>query len=166
MKIKGQMEIFGLAIVVVLLMLGMMFMLYFITPKQSERSVNVYVDDQMAQNLISAMLKVTTSCNSQEMYKLIQDCAMMGNFESGGGSIDCGSDDYEKLSCDYVKESLDTIFTNTLKEWKRDYYFKIYKENSEPMYETGVKCPLDKIPGLGYVPLHPGTLVLQLDICQ
>jgi hypothetical protein len=165
---RGQMEIFGLAIVVVLLVLGMIFMLYFVAPKGSSKSVNVYVDNKVAHSLIRSILKINTDCNNEVMDVLVRDCAIFGEFSPEGGSINCGTVDSPKMSCDYVIDSFNEIFKMTLDVWKKPYYFKVYKDDlsNSPMFYINNPCPGEKIPGWDLVPLAPGTLTLQLDLCS
>ena len=114
---KAQMEIMGLAIVVVLLVLGMLFMVKFVLFKPTESYRSEYTTTQLAANMINAILNTNTKCNDISISELLQDAA-----KDVPRISDC-PDPY--TSGDYVEEAVIELLNNTLGEngLRRDYRF-------------------------------------------
>ena len=119
MKYKqAQMEIMGLAIVVVLLVLGMLFMVKFVLFKPQESYRADYTTTQLAANMINTILNTNTECNKISISELLQDAAK----------------DYPRinncpvyaLSSEYVENATETLLENTIGNsgLKRDYRFQ------------------------------------------
>lgn len=182
MKKRSQMEIMGLAIVIVLMTLGVLFVVRFgiLKPQTSEIKAS-YTETQLAANMLNAILKSTSDfCYGHDIQSLLQDC---GSTPSGfEPSITCQDN---KDSCEYAWTVINSVLTDTLKEWRRDYEFTACVWDYDPTVQD---CrDLDKLDDLGYdipihinqsycygdrerksVPLHTeiGELVVRLDICS
>ena len=108
------MEVMGLAVVVVLLVLGMLFAVKFVLFKEAPTYRKEYTETQLAANMLNAMLNTNTDCNKITVGELLQDAS------KNSPDIDCDSED----SQEYVKDALDGMLTGINNTLKKDYYFK------------------------------------------
>jgi hypothetical protein len=117
MNKEAQMEIMGLAIIVVLLVLGMLFMVKFVLFKEPEDYRAEYTNTQMAANMLNAILNTNTDCNGISVSELLQDAS------KDNPDIECGNMPLEN----YLKKVIgNEILNSTLREWKKPYFFKAY----------------------------------------
>lgn len=159
---KAQIEILGLLMVMVLLSLGMLFVLRFVLLKPAENVQATFADVEMAQNMITSLLKVTTTCKDLSMTELFEDCA---RYES----IDCGDGN---TSCTYLNRTLPGIFNQTFGAWHRKYTFNATIATIPPRNVLSVEgncsaAALKEKPGLQPIPLASGApLMIRLDLCK
>lgn len=139
---KAQMELLGLAMVVVIVSIGLMYLLVFSVAKPPKLIHAKYLEKEIGQNFIGAMLKTQSrACKGLSIGELLQDCA---NFDSTGGSIQCNTDQY---SCAYAQQELEEMLGNTVYRWNFVYRFRVYKEDQmrDPIIpkncDTGTPCP-------------------------
>lgn len=71
---KSQAEIVGIAIVMVLIMLGVVFVIRFIVLPENENIKQIYDQIQIGANFIDAMLITHTNCSGVTMTELIKNC--------------------------------------------------------------------------------------------
>ena len=111
---RAQTEIFGLAIVVLLISVGFLFAVGFFVQKPSTFKKE-FALTEIGANLLNALLKVTVmECNNLEMTELIQDCAE--NDEAN--QIDCDpTTPTIDGSCQSIQGLIPIIFFNTLDKW-------------------------------------------------
>ncbi len=108
---KAQMEIMGLAVIVILLVLGMLFVIgVMLEPSDDIRQAYAY--EKLASNSLNALLKTSTDCNNLDVKDLLKDCG-------GDMNIYCGS----VSSCDYVESVIYTIFEGIITPLNKKYYF-------------------------------------------
>lgn len=129
---KGQMEILGIAIIIVLVILGFLFMLRFATPGEAANLKERLGRAQIANNVLSAMLKTgDTTCDplkKPKIEELLIDCAE--NKENGGSVVCLG-----QLSCIYVRNVIDNkILTKSVGKWKLGYEFSV-KQSGLPLFQ-------------------------------
>lgn len=152
---KSQTEIMGLAIVVILIILGMTFFIKFKLNVEPVDYRKPFLYSQIASNTLNTLLKSTSAdCNGLSITELLQDC-------SHGNSIFCGS----MSSCEYVEETTDEILNKTLGEWKMEYEFVVYKQKSEPIIELGKPCQGEKKSKHFFIPTSSGTVTVRLEVC-
>jgi len=152
---KAQMEVFGLAIVVILIFIGIVFVIKFYKPASTEDIKSKYVDEVIAQNMLTSIFSLNTTC-SLDMAELAKDCYLDGSYL-------CGS----KRSCEYVNDTISNILENTLEEWKKPYEFYISGTDINKTY--GNCSRLKKVPGQYIISLYPekkGSVTARLDICR
>ncbi len=159
MERRAQTEIFGLAIVVVLLSFGMILILTYSgggVPNELKE-----LNEELADKFINAMLKTTTECDLHTMQDLMGDVARYPPF----GSITCGN---SQSSYEYLNESLRYILDNTIEIWtKQGYQFSIYVNKESPFFyfSRGTSCQ-SKTGKEYYTPMRDGTVVYtRLYIC-
>lgn len=151
------MEIMGLAIVVVLIVLGMLFALRFFVNREPVDYKAKFTQKQLAQNIVTAFLNTKTAdCYGMSITELLQDCGQ-------SQSVTC--EDGTTGSCEYVQNTAAIILYNTLETWKLKYKFLIYKAVDNPLADLGAGCAGELEPGWGYTPTTTGTIYTRLDVC-
>lgn len=174
---KAQVEMIGIALVIVLLILGLGFFLSrSLAP--SDDLHGTYVRKQLSQNTLDVLIKTVTDCRGLDFVTLFEDC---GNNDFAGGSIQCAGHG----SCGYIHGKIDYILNQTLAVRKFPYVFVVYKgddEYNDHLFKVetkasiaGINCTLRNIqlarvtvetPGIQPLPLYPaGTMNLKLYIC-
>jgi len=149
---KAQAEIMGLAIIVILIIIGMFFLIKFLTIDTIDYKKQ-YTQAQLASNMITTFLSTTSDCDGFSMTELLQDC-------NQDKSIICDGES----SCDYVSLTAQQIFMETLEKWNVDYEFKVFNDN-EVLITLGKKCVLDKKSKLFPIPTSSGNLFVNMDVC-
>src|SRR3989344_8240012 len=102
---KSQMEILGLAIVIVLILVATIFIVRFLIVKAPADYRKGFVSSELASNMLNTFLKTAAKdCSQLTMTELLQDCAQ-------GRGIICenGQD-----SCKFIESTAKDIFSKTL----------------------------------------------------
>ena len=99
---KGQQEIVGFVLIVVLVVIGLMFSLIYSFSDKDE----IKEDDISLGNLMSSILDYTTDCSVDGEKQTVLD--LLTNCESGKG---CDND--ERTSCELLQEELELIIAAT-----------------------------------------------------
>ena len=152
------MEIMGLALVVILISLGILFAVKFSAMKPATSGARkTYIKTIKASNMLNTLLKVNTGCAAgATVTQLIQDCA------ETIPKIDCGGID----SCTYVGDTIRYIFNNTLVKWgNQSFYFKIVKGQSTNIMYLGAECPGIKESKNQPIPVTGNLVTVTLDLC-
>jgi len=159
---KAQMEIMGIAIVIVLMMLGMLFVFQFFILKPPEDIRKGQRKEQLATNMLNAILELTSAnCSKHQIRTLIQDCA---SFYDQDGSIRC--ENLQTKSCIYVNNTIQQILTNTLDKWNEQYQFMILIDDEEKDIQFGKKCTMNRRRRESPIQARGKTVTLRLDICD
>ena len=158
---KAQMEILGLAIVVMLILVATTFVVRFLVLKTPTDYRKGFVSSELASNMLNTFLRTAAvECSQLTMTELLQDCAQAGGIE-GFGVVTCDNGD----SCRFVNLSATKIFEDTLGKWGLKYQFLAYTNNQEPFIDIGDECVGDKKSKLFPIPTSTTTLYTKLDIC-
>lgn len=158
---KTQMEIMGLAIIVILVAMAMLFVVQFIVLKEPTELKKTYTYSELAANTLNAMLKTTTACKDQDITRLLQDCAAY----PPDGLIVCNGG-----SCDFVTGAIKEILNQTLVTWNIAFNFttkiKILdkEENVIPPISQGT-CIGERQTKIYPIPTAAGPMIVRLDIC-
>jgi len=128
---RGQMEVIGLVIIVILISLGLLFAARFTLQDKSGKEV--FTRKGLAASVVSAALKTTMPATEncapgvpgEARPKLggdlLEDCAVYWDTRTTGQSYyQCGG----KHSCQVAEEILQKLFAATLEEWGKKYQFK------------------------------------------
>jgi len=153
------MEIIGLAIVIVIILLALLFAARFMITKKPDTSRMSFMSEEHASNTINTFLRTTArDCSKSSMEDLIQDCAQ-------GTERICNDG---KGACEYLRGAANEIFSQTFGIWKTNYYFLAYIDINSPFAESGSKCAANqgKVSKAFFVPVTAGTATVRLDICQ
>jgi hypothetical protein len=160
---KSQMELMGLAIVVLLLLVGLTFAIRFVVLKKPNNFKKGFIDTELASNTLNTFLKTNSrDCRKLTMSELIQDCA-----KGYPGTIDCNDDILiTNFSCNYVEDTAASIFSNTLGRINARYQLLAYTQDTQttPFIEIGQRCQADKKSKTFLVP-STVTVNVRLDIC-
>ena len=152
---KSQMEILGLAIVVVLILMATIFVIRFLVFKAPVDYRKSFVSSELASNMLSTFLKTAAKeCANQDMTALLQDCAQ-------SRSIIC---DNGQNSCLFVESVARNVFSRTFEKWNMVYEFKTYTDINSPLIRLGNPCEADKKSKLFPIP-SALTIYVNLDIC-
>lgn len=153
---KGQMEILGLAIIVVLIMLGVLFAIMFVLRAPSSDTAAKYRESQLAASIVTTMLGTTTSCRGATVTELLQDCAVFERLDCNGAS-----------SCDEADAAIEEMLEGTLQAWKRSYTFNITGAyNVARISSSFGDCSGEIEATTNPVPTAGGPLQVTLQLCS
>jgi len=159
---KSQMEIMGLAIIVVLLTLGVLFVVQFVVLKEPSDVKKTFTKTQMAANMLNSILKTNSKdCYDNTMTQLLQDCA--DNNENPAGLIIC-----ENVidSCEYANSTIEYIFNNTLVGWgNQSFYFSAFIGPNNIILEQGSECTGERESKQSFIKTASEILTIRLDLC-
>lgn len=165
---KSQMELMGLAIIVVLLSLAMVFVIRFVLLKPETSQAKEYTESELSANFLNTLVETNApDCSNIKFSTLFQDCANNKN-TGAGGTIPCGS---QYSSCAYLHDKTKDILTNTFDKWHYSYYFiasmKLDDETAKIFEPIGSLCTGDRKGKQQPLPLGNGeNLFLSFYICS
>ncbi|MBN1645951.1 hypothetical protein JW868_02840 [Candidatus Woesearchaeota archaeon] len=130
---RCQAEIMGLAVIVILIVIGLFIYLSFqLTPRKIEISS---VEKQMAISMVTALYKTDTPCGNLGRY-LIPECS------DDNAIISCTIDSISvPFSCDAMTNITDTILDKTIFEWGSHFDFVIEDYDGSILYNRSNECP-------------------------
>ncbi len=153
---RAQMEILGLAIVVVLVIMATLFVVKFVSMKSPVNYRKGFVSSEIASNIINTFLKTASEgCSQLTMTELLQDCAQ-------GQAIRCDDGEY---SCSFVNSTAIQIFGDTLDKWSMKYEFLAYKSINSPLIMLGNACLKEKISKEFPIPISSDKMYVKMDVC-
>jgi len=153
---KSQAEIVGLVIIVLLITIGLLFFVKFVVLKEPSDTKNTFINSELANNMLDVLLRTTTDCKESSVSDLFQDCATFKK-------IDCDGIN----SCEKVNETIEWILTGSLDKWSKQYEFRAYIPDNDPISSYG-KCATnaDRESKTYPIPTDGGTLFIKMDICS
>ena len=159
---KSQMELLGMAIVIVLVTIGILFILKFNVLKGPSETKKHYTYSELSSTTLSAMILANSGeeCNNINIRDLLIDCTEY--FESNG-SITCRDGNQ---SCVYVKKAIMSIFNNTLNKWNRNYKFNTSTPIGTIVNVSRGSCLGERRPQIFYFNTNKGMMFIRLDICD
>lgn len=177
---KGQTEIVGLVIIVLLISIGFLFMVSFSFSKENKQ--NVFVRQGLAISTLEAVIKANPA--ETDIAKGVEGCIY------GQESIPplsefieaCRNDDQSFFSdlcphndiCMFTNFQISRLLEKTIETyWKKDYYFRVLGENDEsfklfvanPQELTECKDNQDSS-GPYQLETKSGIITLELNICS
>lgn len=164
-KKKGQMELLGIAVIVVFLALGIYFVVRFNILKEPGETKKIYTQSEIASNMLSALVATTAvDCGNIKMLELIIDCA---DYYSINGSNICRTANNKNATCEYMNYTISRIFNQTLDTWGKNYIFNITTE-AGPVYSMkSQNCSGNKRAGQFFFPTGTrGLMLIELDVCD
>lgn len=164
MNKKAQFELIGLAIVVMLVILGMFIAIKLQMLSKPSSIEREYGQIQLASNFLNTLLSTNTDCGERLVRTLLLDCA-------DTRAIICVEDGTVKSSCQKADETIDLVLSPTLKKWNKKYLLTMRKGNQQiaGISEKSSDCTLEMehaAPGIYHYTLeHGGTLTISLYLC-
>ena len=152
---KAQSEIMGLAIIMILIALGILFAIVFFTGS-SEKGFIQISEQELVSNTLNSVLQTTTECEGQTIEMLIRDCEGEKRFWCGTSQI---------LSCDYVKNEINNMLNKILGKQNREYYFQI-SGTQELREKFGKKCTGEQSTSTSPIVFYGGSLNAKLELCR
>ena len=123
---RGQAEMIGLVIIVIMITLGILFLAKFAL--QEDPSQEVFTRKGLAYSTMSAVMKTELECyldplsnnpvEAEFQADLLEDCAEY--VKIGTSAYQCG--EYTN-SCDFLEDQLTDLLSRTLGEWSKNYVF-------------------------------------------
>lgn len=121
---RGQMEMIGLVIIVILITLGMLFMAIFALQQDPQKKI--FTRKGLAYSTLGAAMKTNVDCTNsngntkpQLGKEIIDDCAAHYNDQSNClyncGGMDC---------CSFMNQTMERMLNSTLGNWGKRYEFK------------------------------------------
>ena len=187
---RGQMEIMGIAVIVILITFGLLFYLRFATINNGEESVQKqFQKASMATYFIQSILDTSVrqdDCEIEGKFKdLISDCVANSGCRDDCtpgvdpgcvGSINCifcksridgvVSDTYDISSCKYLEQEVRGILTQTLVPQGKDFKFFIRKADSQDPPYVELRSPTCKsVRNFREIPLASGERV-SMSMCD
>jgi len=177
---KSQTEMLGIAIVVILISIGILFIVSNSISKAGQQSTKAeFSEKQLATNILSAMLQTSTSCQNDRISTLMIDC---GNGVTrpqpcGGETIQGVYIPETPYPCAYLNDTISLILNSTLKKWNRKYQFLAYT-NTIDLPKINISSRINEcLSGTGtglkyvqkdsyYLPLYPDTMTVELSLCS
>jgi len=162
---KSQMELMGLAIVVILLSIVFLFVIRFVVLREQSDVSKDFAESELAANFLNTLLDThAPECADIKFSTLFQDCA-----SSAPGRIECDG----QYSCDYLRDQTSYLFERTFDEWKMQYYFIAYADPNNPTdtliddLTLGEECKGNRKVKIQPLPLEPpDNVYLALYICE
>jgi hypothetical protein len=150
------MEILGLAIIVVLIMLGVLFAIMFVLRAPSTTTEQRYKESQLSAGLVTSMLGTTTSCRDATVTELLQDCAIFSRLDCNG-----------QTSCAVADDAFKQMLGGTLRAWNRNYRFTITgAPNVEVIHDESGDCSGEVEASTNPVPTAGAPLQVTLQLCS
>ncbi|RJQ17581.1 hypothetical protein C4573_01225 [Candidatus Woesearchaeota archaeon] len=153
---KSQIEIMGLAVIIILVAVGFFFIISFKLNKPQIDHVQTLRDNQFAQQYVTSLVKTNTQCGFT-ITELMQDCAVFHN-------INCTVD-----SCTYLNRTLEVIANKTLLNWSYTYNLSInelHLEFQNPQRNCTATMPR-AAQGFELITLYGlGDVMITLDVCK
>jgi len=152
-KSRGQMEIMGLAIVMILITMGILFAVT-VMRKPGSDFKKEYKQKTIATTYLDSLLGTNTLCHKATFRELIQDCAQ-------SAQIQCETQN----SCEYVRENTQALFDATFGVRKQKYNLVLEGPGVVSEVGTSTPCPGELTPGIQYIATRAGTVTIRLDLC-
>jgi len=161
------MEMMGLAIIVILVSITMLFAISFVVLRKPAEYKQEYTQTELASNILSTLLRTTASeCNELSFTEIYQDCAKHYPFPS---SELCEVGGSPQSTCHFLNQTTKEILNQTLGNWHIKYEFNAkIKSDPNPIVSTG-SCPGVKKHKIYPIPVDPSgqkTVSITLDICS
>ncbi len=159
---KAQMEMIGLAIVVILVALGMFLYAEFsITPKTSSSQSQSFQQNQLATNFVNALLNSEANCvGSSATFSDV----LYGIEQPAANTLQCGSGDLTS----YFNDTVSSLLNQTLSTWGYHYEFTVILPNfTSPVINISNSCVGGQVDFAEYpLPGYTGNILVRLKICS
>jgi hypothetical protein len=158
---RGQTEMLGLAVVVILIAVGMLLFIRFSLLDPKEDIKKTFVATETAYNVIGGALDTsTTECKpNTDLTYLLANCAVFGDLICTDG----------RNSCEYAEYVLDVILNETLIAWgNMSFKLDVFPTGGDNIINFSNGGCTDSSIGekkRSPIPLNPGVLNVEMKIC-
>jgi hypothetical protein len=163
---RGQMEIMGLVVVVILIIIGVLFAIRFVVLKEPTDIKQSYRRSQLASNLGVAILKTSAEeCRGTSVKELIIDWA---NRPESFGSIVCSDQDFSRSGV-YVNKTIGNLLNRSINNWNTRYAILGYTDINNPLFTFNNLDCTNNMPGDSesfFLPTKRGVLTFNIHICS
>ncbi len=160
---KAQMEMLGLALIVILISIAMLFVIRFVVLEKPSEHKKEFTQAEIASNFISTLLKTTNpKCRGLTFTELFQDVAE-------------GQPSDQYIYCDpgnsreYLISNVSAILQKTLDSWNMHYELSAVVDGARNITPSwGSPCTGEKTQKQFAIPVDSSgarTLYVRLDIC-
>ncbi len=163
MKKKAQLEIMGLAVVVILISLIVLFVVKFVVLREPKEIRKEYTEFDVSYSFINTLVNTNSpDCSGLTFTELFKDCA-------SPLTVNCGS--FYADSCEYIEAKVTDMLSEALGKRQMSYSFMAYKNNDESVrvidpITAGGGCPLYRKSAPQPLPAGGGGIInLRLDVC-
>jgi len=111
---KGQSELIGLVVVVMIISFGIILFLVFSANSEQNSLKKQYLDEQIVINFNDAILSTTSGYRNQEIAFLLDHCATYGSALRDG-----------KTGCAIAQEIIEVILERTVTQWGILYEYRV-----------------------------------------
>jgi hypothetical protein len=166
---RGQTEIVGLIIIVLLVTMGFLFYLISVTNQDitggSKQLYDSYTSNEQSTSFIQALLNTNIPACRATFEDVIVDCGRSaGNLNCQGGMS----------SCQWVEDVSEEVLADTLQIWGGPHGYSVtYGETHPDNFNiTYLNCSASTVgrnaPGVFLIPYYPnpGTARIELGICR
>lgn len=169
---KGQLEIMGLAIIIILFVLGIMFALSSLVKNQGTGFKQEFTQTQLTSNFGLSLMQTSTprstpgnltGCRDATLQDLMADCAENYIFN---GSITC---DNGLPSCNYFDNAVTDILNETLVQWVVPYHITVDVSQGELLSWNNLGCVNTDVGKAEYFTVPTSsfdTVTLKIFICS
>ena len=158
---KGQIEMIGLVVIVVLVTIAIFYSATLKQPDTSKKTADTYTDEQLAGNYLIVLLESKpdpATCNAPTIKELAVDC--IREQEGYTPIYDCGAPDIPD-NCAYLNATIQDVIAHTIEPWGYNYdlTFTYTKDDtSGPLLSSTPDCSNAKehgAPGIQFISLYP-----------
>ena len=153
---KTQMEILGLAVIILLVSMAILFVVKFVLMSPQNNIKKDYTFNQLASNELSAILRSSTTCKGTDVTELLQDCATYNN-------IHCENN---QDSCEFSRDTIAFLLSNTLDVWKKSYLLDVSLNGNNLMTFKNGKFDdnTERQTKIFPIPVETGSLIVTINI--
>ena len=171
---RGQTEMIGLVVIVILITLGMLFVAQFALKESPQKKI--FTRKGLSYSTMSTIMKTTVyepnclgdvsiNMNPQVGKDLLEDCAMNHDYSLNEYSYHCRGLD----SCDFLREFITELLNDTLGTWNKHYEFtavliQTSEDKAEDLFDPiifGGGCSGKERDSSGLFPIHTSSGLVQ-----
>ncbi|HZX44213.1 MAG TPA: hypothetical protein VFF28_00870 [Candidatus Nanoarchaeia archaeon] len=158
---RSQMEIMGLAIIVILISIGMLFAIKFVVFKKPEPFKSEYTKTELASNILTSLMRTTMEgCSDLSMEDIYQACGK----DPDNPPVVCSP---AEDACQFLNRTTRRILNLTLVEWNKGYELHA-STVTDSIIDVG-RCPGAKKQKPYTIPIDASSknsLKITLDVCD
>ena len=165
MQVRGQTEILGLVVIVLIISVALMFV-YFFSLRGGGVEETIYDQQGFAQQMVASILQTQTTCRSLDMTDIVKLCVEGNNW---GTQQTCGLDDEDLLPCGYFSGLSRRLLDDSIGLLNREYKFGVFDQRGDGVVNVNSVEDCGRGATAGVFPLftrYAGEIVIRLEICE